>query len=211
MGKNKKAMHKDIKGPNTPKEKAEAATHKRDRQEASEELQDPQPGNGEEGLKAEQKEQEERQESPEAALIEKIREQEDRYLRLAAEFDNYRKRTLREKADLTKHAGADLISDLLPVIDDLDRAVEAMEDTRDAAAIKKGIELIHGKFRDFLTSKGVKEIRAAGSEFDTDYHEAVTKIPAPAKKYKGKIVDVIEKGYLMNDRVIRYAKVVVGE
>jgi molecular chaperone GrpE len=210
MGKNKKTMQKDIKGPDSPKEKAEAKTDRRGRQEASGEFPGPH-GNGEESLQDEHREQEDRQESPEEVLVEKIREQEDKYLRLAAEFDNYRKRTLREKADLTKHAGADLISDLLPVIDDLDRAVEAMSNTSDAAAIKKGIELIHGKFRDFLASKGVREIRATGSEFDTDFHEAVTKIPAPAKKYKGKIVDVIEKGYLMNDRVIRYAKVVVGE
>lgn len=144
-------------------------------------------------------------------LEEKVREQENRYLRLAAEYDNYRKRTLREKADLTKMAGADIITGLLPVVDDLDRAVDAMDNVTDIDAMKKGIELIYGKFKDFLSRKGVKEIKATGAEFDTDLHEAVTKIPAPAEKDKGKIVDVIEKGYLMNDTVIRYAKVVVGE
>lgn len=154
---------------------------------------------------------EQEEESPLLILEEKVREQENRYLRLAAEYDNYRKRTLREKADLTKMAGADIIAGLLPVVDDLDRAVDAMDNVTDIDAMKKGIELIHGKFKDFLLRKGVKEIKATGAEFDTDLHEAVTKIPAPTEKDKGKIVDVIEKGYLMNDTVIRYAKVVVGE
>lgn len=154
---------------------------------------------------------EQEEESPLLILEEKVREQENRYLRLAAEYDNYRKRTLREKADLTKMAGADIIAGLLPVVDDLDRAVDAMDNVTDIDAMKKGIELIHGKFKDFLSRKGVKEIKATGAEFDTDLHEAVTKIPAPTEKDKGKIVDVIEKGYLMNDTVIRYAKVVVGE
>ena len=162
--------------------------------------------NQEEDVEIEQDE-----ENPLRIFEEKIREQENRYLRLAAEYDNYRKRTLREKADLTKMAGADIIAGLLPVVDDLDRAVDAMDNVSDIDAMKKGIELIHGKFKDFLSRKGVKEIEARGSELDTDLHEAVTKIPAPAKKDKGKIVDVIEKGYLMNDTVIRYAKVVVGE
>ena len=160
-------------------------------------------------------EQEEQQAQEEAnmelILAQKLKEQEDRYLRLAAEFDNYRKRTLREKAEMTKTAGADIIYDLLPAIDDLDRAVEAMSATEDVRAIRKGIELIHGKFRDFLTQKGVKEIRATGTEFNTDLHEAVTKIPSPSKKDKGKVVDVIEKGYQMDGKVIRYAKVVIGE
>lgn len=153
----------------------------------------------------------EEEESPLLILEEKVREQENRYLRLAAEYDNYRKRTLREKADLTKMAGADIITGLLPVVDDLDRAVDAMDKVSDIDAMKKGIELIHGKFKDFLSRKGVKEIKATGEEFDTDLHEAVTKIPAPTKKDKGKIVDVIEKGYVLNDTVIRYAKVIVGE
>ena len=148
---------------------------------------------------------------PVKILAEKIKEQENKYLRLAAEYDNYRKRTLREKADLTKMAGAEIISDLLPVVDDLDRAVEAMTNTDDIDAIKKGIELIHGKFRDFLSRKGVKEIEAIGTGFDTDVHEAVARIPAPDNKGKGKVVDVIKKGYMLNDRVIRYAKVVIGE
>jgi molecular chaperone GrpE len=149
--------------------------------------------------------------SPETALEEKIKEQEDKYLRLAAEFDNYRKRSLREKAELIKLAGEEIFTNLLPVIDDMDRAMESMNNAGDMEAIKKGIQLIHFKFREFLKQKGVREIQAIGTEFDTDVHEAVTKIPAPSKKDKGKIVEVIEKGYILHDKVIRYAKVVVGE
>lgn len=145
------------------------------------------------------------------SLEEKLKEKEEKYLRLAAEFDNYRKRTIREKADLTRLAGEYILSGLLPVIDDFDRAIESMDSTGDLDAIKKGVELIHGKFREFLRQKGVKEIQALGSDFDTDMHEAVTKIPAPAKKDKGKVVDVIEKGYLLHDKVLRYARVVIGD
>ncbi len=146
-----------------------------------------------------------------AALEERLKESENKYLRLAAEFDNYRKRTLREKAELTKFGAETILGGLLPVVDDFDRAVESMNNTSDTEAIKKGVELIHVKFREFLKQKGVKEIQALGNEFDTDLHEAVTKIPVTSKKDKGKIVDVIEKGYLLHDKVIRYAKVVVGE
>lgn len=146
-----------------------------------------------------------------AEIEEKLKEKEEKYLRLAAEFDNYRKRTIREKADLSKMVGGDIISGMLPVIDDFDRAIDSMGSASDMEAIQKGILLIYDKFREFLKQKGVKEIPAMGAEFDTDLHEALTKIPAPTKKDKGKIVDVISKGYMLHDRVIRYAKVVVGE
>lgn len=142
---------------------------------------------------------------------EKIREAQEKYLRLAAEFDNYRKRTLKEKADLVRLAGENIISELLPVIDDFDRALQSLDDNTEAGALKKGVEIIHTKLKDFLKQKGVKEIEALGNDFDTDLHEAVTKIPVEDKKKKGKIVDVVEKGYLLHDKVIRYAKVVVGE
>ncbi len=142
---------------------------------------------------------------------EKLKEAQDRYLRLSAEFDNYRKRTLKEKSDLIKLAGEDIISGLLPVLDDFDRALHNLDKTTEVDPMKKGVELIHSKLNEFLRQKGVKEIKALGKEFDTDLHEAVTKIPVEEKKNKGKIVDVIEKGYLLHDKVIRYAKVVVGE
>ncbi len=150
-------------------------------------------------------------ETAEIPVEEKLREAQEKYLRLAAEFDNYRKRTLKEKADLVRLAGEDIITGLLPVIDDFDRALQSLDDNTETGALKKGIEIIHTKLMDFLKQKGVKEIKALGKDFDTDLHEAVTKIPVEDKKKKGKIVDIVEKGYLLHDKVIRYAKVVVGE
>ncbi|MBA7511783.1 Protein GrpE [subsurface metagenome] len=141
----------------------------------------------------------------------KIKELQDKYLRLSAEFDNYRKRTLREKIELTKLANEEIFIKLLPVMDDFDRAIQSMNETTDCIAMKEGIDLIYGKFKEFIQSNGVKEIDALHKSFDIDYHEAISKIPAPDKKLKGKIVDVVEKGYFLNDKVIRYSKVVIGE
>ncbi len=149
--------------------------------------------------------------SPQQILEEKLREKEEKYLRLSAEFDNYRKRTLREKTELIRLGGEEIITGLLPVLDDFDRAIDSMSNARDMDAMKKGMDLIYIKFKEFIKQKGVKEIQAMGTEFNTDLHEAITKIPATAKKDKGKIVDIIEKGYILHDKVIRYAKVVVGE
>jgi molecular chaperone GrpE len=147
----------------------------------------------------------------EKELEEKLKEQQDKYLRLSADFDNYRKRTLKEKAELTKFAGAEIYTSLLPVLDDFERAIASMGNSDDISAVCQGIELIYNKFRDYFDQHGIKEIDALHKEFDTDVHDAVTKIPAPKKNLKGKVVDVIEKGYMLNDKVIRYAKVVVGE
>jgi molecular chaperone GrpE len=135
----------------------------------------------------------------------------DKYLRLSAEFDNYRKRTLKEKADLLRLANEDLLKDILTVVDDFERGIDTMDKSEDLDALKEGIHLIYNKFGDFIKQKGLKEIEALEKPFDIDYHEAVTKIPAPDKKLKGKVVDVIEKGYMLNEKVVRYAKVVVGE
>jgi molecular chaperone GrpE len=135
----------------------------------------------------------------------------DKYLRLSAEFDNYRKRTLKEKADLVRLANEDLLKDILTVIDDFERGIDTMDKSEDLEALKKGIHLIYSKFTDFIKQKGLKEIEALEKPFDIDFHEAVTKIPAPSEKLKGSVVDVIEKGYILNDKVVRYAKVVVGE
>jgi len=147
----------------------------------------------------------------EKELLEKLKEQQDKYLRLSADFDNYRKRTLKEKFELSKFAGAEIYTSLLPVLDDFERAMSSMGDSEDIKAVCQGIELIYNKFRDHLKQQGITEIDAMHKEFDTDVHDAVTKIPAPKKNLKGKVVDIIEKGYTMNDKVIRYAKVVVGE
>ncbi len=141
----------------------------------------------------------------------KAKEWQDKYLRLSAEFDNYRKRTLKEKTDLIKSANEELLKDILRVVDDFERAMVHLDKSNDINGLKEGIHLIHGKFSEFLKQKGLKEIEAKGMAFDLDFHEALTKIPAPADDMKGKVVDVVEKGYTLNDKVIRYSKVVVGD
>ena len=158
---------------------------------------------------AEEEEVEEPEKEPTAE--EKLAELQDRYLRLSAEFDNFRKRTLKEKIDLQKNANENLLEAILPVVDDFDRAIQSVDEAQDISAVKEGFKLISGKFHGFLTQQGVKEIEAFHKEFDTDLHEAVTQIPAPSKKLKGKVVDVIQKGYFLNDRVLRFSKVVIGE
>jgi len=135
----------------------------------------------------------------------------DKYLRLSAEFDNYRKRTLRERMELTKTAAESVMLSILPVTDDFERAMDSIDKGMDFEAVKEGILLIYNKFREFNKQNGITEIEAAGKEFNTDLHEALTKIPAPSEDMKGKIVDVVQKGYYLNDKVIRFAKVVVGE
>lgn len=140
-----------------------------------------------------------------------IQEWKEKYLRLSAEFDNFRKRTLREKADLMKFAGEDFILSLLPVLDDFDRAVQSMDQSKDADTLREGIMLIYNKFENFLKQKGIQEIECMHTDFDTDLHDAVTKIPAPKPKLKGKVVDVITRGYELNGKVIRHSKVVIGE
>lgn len=135
----------------------------------------------------------------------------DKYLRLSAEFDNFRKRTLKEKMDLMKNASESVIVSFLPVIDDVERAIKAIETSNNLETTKEGINLIYNKFKDFTKQNGVVEMEAKGLELDTDHHEAITKIPAPTEELKGKIVEVVQKGYMLNDKVIRYAKVVIGE
>lgn len=139
-----------------------------------------------------------------------VEEWKDKYLRLSAEFDNYRKRTLREKMELIESGGEDVIKSMLAVMDDFDRALQAMQSAEDVAAVREGVELISQKMRDTLKGKGVSEIEAVGQPLDTDLHEAVAKFPAGEDK-KGLVIDVVQKGYKLKEKVIRYAKVVVGE
>jgi len=146
-----------------------------------------------------------------ASIQKELQEAQDKYLRLAADFDNYRKRTLREKMELIQNAGESLLKDILPVVDDFERGIEAAAKAEDMNAVITGMNLIYSKMKDFLTNHGIKEINALNEPFDTDWHEAVTNIPAPSDDMKGKIIDVIQKGYTMNDKIIRYSKVVVGE
>lgn len=138
-------------------------------------------------------------------------EQKDKYLRLAAEFDNYRKRTLKEKADLILNGGEKCLSSILPVADDLERAIKNMDTATDMEAIKTGMELIYAKFLAILAQNGVKPIETANQPLDTDYHEAIAVIPAPAEEQKGKILDCVQNGYTLNEKVLRHARVVVGE
>lgn len=149
------------------------------------------------------------------AKIEELEEQlknlNDKHLRLNAEFDNYRKRTLKEKMELTKTAGEHILTNILPVIDNFERAMSAMKDTDDLKATQQGVELIYNNFKEFLNKNGVKEIEVINQPFDTDLSEAITKIPATSEEQKGMVIDCTEKGYTLNDKVIRYAKVVVGE
>jgi molecular chaperone GrpE len=140
-----------------------------------------------------------------------IMEWKDKYLRLSAEFDNYRKRTLKEKMELSKSANEEVLKGILPVIDDFERGLKILEETEDINAVKEGIILIYNKFKEFLTQQGIKEISIEEKDFNTDFHEAITKIPVEDESLKGKIVEVIQKGYLLNDKVIRYAKVIIGE
>ena len=145
-------------------------------------------------------------------LLEKqIIELKDKHLRLFSEFDNFRKRTTKERIELFKTAHQDLMLDLLPVIDDFDRAMQSFENANDPQALKEGVALIYNKFKTTLEKKGLKCMESEGKEFDTDFHEAITEIPAPTDDLKSKVVDVVEKGYTLNDKVIRYAKVVVGK
>lgn len=142
--------------------------------------------------------------------LEKAIELSDKHLRLQAEFDNYRKRTLKEKMELTKTAGERILNEILPVMDDFDRAMETLDSAEDITAVKDGIHLIYSKLEKFLTQQGVQEIATENEELNTDRHEAITQIPAPSKDLKGKIVACVQKGYTLNDKVMRHSKVVVG-
>lgn len=135
----------------------------------------------------------------------------DTHLRLMAEYDNYRKRTLKEKSDLIRNGGEKVLIDLLPVVDDIDIALANIDKSDDLEAIKEGIRLIHSKFVDYLSRQGVKSIQTADAAFDEELHEAIATFPAPEESLKGKIIDCVKKGYTLNDKVIRHAHVVVGQ
>jgi molecular chaperone GrpE len=152
--------------------------------------------------------------APELSAEEKLQQENaalnDKYLRLFAEFDNFKRRTQKERIELLQTAGKDVIVTLLPVLDDFDRANKAIESANDINPIREGIALVHSKLKGLLAQKGLKEMESINTVFDTDNHEAITKIPAPNEEMKGKVIDELEKGYTLNDKVIRFAKVVVG-
>ncbi len=137
-------------------------------------------------------------------------EMHDKYIRLYSEFENYKRRTAKEKIDLVAYAGQDIIVSLLPVVDDFDRAIKSVEMAADIAAVKEGVELISGKFKNILDQRGLKPIESIGQEFNIDFHEAITNVPVEDESQKGKVIDEVEKGYTLGDKVIRFAKVVVG-
>ena len=145
------------------------------------------------------------------AAEEKLAEMQDKYIRLSAEFDNYRKRTLREKMELSKYAGENLFLNILPLMDDFERALKHMNITTDCVAMKDGIDIIYTKFSEFLKQNGIKEIESLNCNFNVNLHEAVAKVPVEEDDKKGKVVDVLLKGYYLNDKVLRFSKVVVGE
>ncbi|MDR2127101.1 MAG: nucleotide exchange factor GrpE [Prevotellaceae bacterium] len=147
----------------------------------------------------------------EVTFEEKLAEANEKYLRLSAEFDNYRKRTAREKLEILRNGGEEIIKGLLPVIDDFDRCIASLETAVDIEAIKEGIALIQNKLLGFLKSQGLTEINTTDCELDTNVHDAVTKFPVSDESKKGKIIDIAQKGYKLNDKVIRFAKVIVGE
>ena len=140
-----------------------------------------------------------------------VNEERDKYLRLAAEFDNYRKRTLKEKAELIKNGGEKTLTAILPVLDDFERALKNMEATEATQAMKEGVELIFTKFNKVLAQEGLQKIETEGKDFDVDFHEAIALIPAPSEDLKGKILDCVQTGYTLNDKVIRHAKVAVAQ
>jgi len=144
-------------------------------------------------------------------LEEKLAEMQDKYIRLSAEFDNYRKRTLREKMEMSKYADEKLLLSIIPLMDDFERALEHIDNTSDSIALKDGIDIIYVKFRDFLKQNGVKEMESLNSNFNVDLQEAVAKVPVEEADKKGKVVDIVQKGYYLQDKVLRFAKVVVGE
>ena len=161
-----------------------------------------------------EEEQPAKEETPEdkiAALQAELEKSQKEYLFLMAEFDNYRKRTVKEKAELIKNGGGKAMLGLLPVIDDFERAIDAIDKSSDVDSLKEGVDLIYNKFMKYLESQQVKPMESTGTDFDADIYEAVTTFPAPDESMKGKVIDTVQKGYTINEKVLRHAKVVVGQ
>jgi molecular chaperone GrpE len=151
-------------------------------------------------------------ETSEESIIKEINiDFKDKYVRLYSEFENYRKRTAKEKIEIITNASENLLKEIIPILDDFERAIDNNKKVEEISTVKEGFELIHNKIYKTLTNQGLKPMNSIGKSFDPDIHEAITKIPATKDKMKGKVMDVIEKGYILNDKVIRFAKVVVGE
>ena len=178
--------------------------------------------NTQETAEAQQTEQQAEQAAPELSPEEKLQQSldeaearitdlQDKYLRLSAEFDNYRKRTITEKSEIIKTAAEKTITAILPVLDDMERALLNMQKSDDAQALREGMELINAKFLKILSQEGLNKIETEGADFNTDFHEAIAMIPAPSEDQKGKVLDCVQTGYKLNDKVIRHAKVAVAQ
>ncbi|WP_234395729.1 nucleotide exchange factor GrpE [Bacteroides sp. Marseille-P3684] len=178
--------------------------------------------NTQETAEAQQTEQQAEQAAPELSPEEKLQQSldeaeariadlQDKYLRLSAEFDNYRKRTIKEKSEIIKTAAEKTITAILPVLDDMERALLNMQKSDDAQALREGMELINAKFLKILSQEGLNKIETEGADFNTDFHEAIAMIPAPSEDQKGKVLDCVQTGYKLNDKVIRHAKVAVAQ
>ena len=168
-------------------------------------------GNAQEEAPAEEKTVEEQLADMLAEAQQMVSEERDKYLRLSAEFDNYRKRTLKEKAELIKNGAEKTLTAILPVLDDFERALKNMEASEETKAMKEGVELIFSKFQKILGQEGLQKIETEGQAFDTDFHEAIALIPAPSEDLKGKILDCVQTGYMLNEKVIRHSKVAVAQ
>ena len=205
-------MNSEEKKTEEMKNVEEETAEKNMEQPAAEEEQ---PVEGEAQNEAEEPEKELTPEEKLQAEVEKLQaeqeEMKDKYLRLSAEFDNYRKRTMKEKAELILNGGEKAFKAILPVIDDMERALATMQKATDVEAVKEGVDLIYNKFIQILGQNGVQAIDTKEKELDTDYHDAIAMIDAPTEELKGKILDCVETGYTLNDKVIRHAKVVVGK
>lgn len=177
---------------------------------SEEELKDNQVENQEE-LTADTELNQSTEEAQEPTLEEKLNEANDKFIRLYAEFENFRKRTNKEKVDLLSHASAGVLKDMLPIMDDFERAIANNASIEDEKLLKEGFQLIFTKFKSILEGKGVKPMNTKGEVFDSEIHEAIANVPAPEPALVGKVVDDVEKGYYLNDKVIRFAKVVVGQ
>ena len=178
--------------------------------------------NTQETAEAQQTEQQAEQAAPELSPEEKLQRSldeaearitdlQDKYLRLSAEFDNYRKRTIKEKSEIIKTAAEKTITAILPVLDDMERALLNMQKSDDAQALREGMKLINAKFLKILSQEGLNKIETEGADFNTDFHEAIAMIPAPSEDQKGKVLDCVQTGYKLNDKVIRHAKVAVAQ
>lgn len=199
---------------NMSKKEKEQAKEVNKQQEAQVEAETNAQGAEAEANNANVEEPEQKEATPDDKIAElqaELDKSKKEYLFLMAEFDNYRKRTLKEKADLIKNGGEKAMLDLLPVVDDFERAIDAIEKSTDVDSLKDGVSLIYNKFLKYLESQQVKPMESTGNDFDADIYEAVTTFPAPDESMKGKVIDTVQKGYTINEKVLRHAKVVVGQ